>query len=92
MEKHMPIAVVAEEHELVPGGDLRLKGNSWLRVAWESCSDKVPRVPRESEFRKIVAKLVETHPKICAFARISAIQCSKPCIIVYTTWGGHAMA
>ena len=45
-----------EEQELVPGGDLRLLGNAWLRQAWEA--SKIERVPREAEVRKVVHQLI----------------------------------
>jgi hypothetical protein len=46
---------VKKDQELVPGGDIRRKGNMWLRKAWEKC--KATRVPREAELRKVVRQL-----------------------------------
>ena len=45
-----------EEQELLPGGDLRLGGNAWLRKAFDA--SRVRRVPREAEVRKVVHQLV----------------------------------
>ena len=45
-----------EEAELIPGGDLRLAGSTWLRKVWDEC--KIKRVPRENEIRKVVHQLV----------------------------------
>ena len=55
IESHIP-DYCKEEQELVPGGDLRCGGNSWLRKAFEA--SKVQRVPREAEVRKVVHQLV----------------------------------
>ena len=43
--------VAREEQELVPGGDIRIRGNSWLRQAFSK--SRIKRVPREGEFRKV---------------------------------------
>ena len=61
MEKHLPESA-KEDQELVPGGDLRILGNAWLRTAWDQ--SKVERVPRESEIRKVVGQLANLH-EIC---------------------------
>ena len=45
-----------EEQELVPGGDLRLAGNTWLRKVWED--SRIKRVPRENDVRRVVNQLV----------------------------------
>ena len=55
-----------EEQELVPGGDLRIRGNSWLRNAFDD--SQVNRVPRENEVRKVVRHLVQDHPTLCTLA------------------------
>ena len=55
MMKHLPMWC-QEEQELVPGGDLRLAGNGWLRKAWDGCT-RIKRVPRESEIRKVVYQI-----------------------------------
>ena len=60
----MSISLIKEEQEMVPGGDLRCKGNKWLRSAWESVESKIPRVPREAEVRRIIQHLIQLHP-IC---------------------------
>ena len=53
------VKMIQEEQELVPGGDIRIKGNGWLRTAW--WKSKVNRVLRESEFRKVVHHLSHRH-------------------------------
>ena len=53
------VKMIQEEQELVPGGDIRIKGNGWLRTAW--WKSKVKRVLRESEFRKVVHHLSHRH-------------------------------
>lgn len=56
----MPEAsVIREEQEMLPGGDIRVKGNSWLRKAW--AKSKACRVPREAEFRRVVRHLSNRH-------------------------------
>ena len=55
MQKHMPESC-KEEQELVPGGDLRISGNSWLRRAFDESRSQ--RVPREGEVRRVVHQLV----------------------------------
>ena len=62
MEKLMSIESIREEQELIPGGDIRIKGNHWLRKAWSK--SKATRVPREPEFRKLVSELNQRH-KLC---------------------------
>lgn len=57
----MDVSAILESQEMVPGGDLRFRGNEWLRHAWESVEHKIRRVPREGEVRKIVAQLVHHH-------------------------------
>lgn len=52
-------ALIREEQELIPGGDIRIKGNGWLRKAWSKCGSS--RVPREAEFRKLVGHLAHHH-------------------------------
>ena len=58
IERYIPDNV-KEEQELVPGGDIRRKGNMWLRRAWEKC--RATRLPRETELRKVVRLLVHRH-------------------------------
>ena len=55
--------VIKEERTLVPGGDIRQRGNLWLRKAFQK--SLVKRVPREAEFRKLV-KNIEHHKKLCS--------------------------
>ena len=60
MEKYMPeSSTIREEQEMLPGGDIRVKGNSWLRKAWTK--SKASRVPREAEFRRVVRHLANRH-------------------------------
>ena len=62
----MPDAdTIKEEEELVPGGDLRIKMNQWLRKAWTK--SKASRVPREAEFRKVV-RILTMRYSICSLA------------------------
>ena len=48
-----------EDQELVPGGDIRICGNSWLREAFEYA--QLQRVPREGEVRRVVHQLATIH-------------------------------
>ena len=68
----MPIGVV-EEQELVPGGDLRFSGNTWLRKVWDDVN--ISRVPREAEFRNIVAHLVSKDSSICFLSATNTYGC-----------------
>ena len=66
MEKYMPDPeVIREEQELLPGGDIRYRGNAWIRKAWSK--SKASRVPREAEFRKVVRHLTHRH-SLCILA------------------------
>ena len=70
MEKYLPdVQTLREEQELVPGGDIRIRGNGWLRRAWQK--SKVTRVPREAEFRKLVRMVAERH-SLCILVEILA--------------------
>lgn len=44
------------ERELVPGGDLRAKGNGWLRSSFVKA--ELTKVPREGQLRLAVKKLM----------------------------------
>lgn len=46
------------EDDLVCGGDLRARGNAWLRSAF--VSSKLTKVPRENQIRMAVKKLMVT--------------------------------
>ena len=63
MLAEMDEEVIKEERALVPGGDIRQRGNIWLRNAFQK--SQVKRVPREAEFRKLV-KHIEHQKKLCA--------------------------
>ena len=62
MQLALPDTIV-EDQELLPGGDLRYAGNSWLRKVWTDCN--IHRVPREAEFRNVVAHIVAKNPRVC---------------------------
>ena len=42
--------------EFLPGGDVRMKSNVWVRVAF--CDSGLPRVPRENQIREALYKVV----------------------------------
>ena len=44
-------------NELWPGGDIRVKGNQWLRSAYHKSA--VKKVPRENTIRKILYIIVK---------------------------------
>lgn len=46
-----------KEHELWPGGDIRILGNQWLRAAFADSG--LAKVPRENTFRACVTKAVK---------------------------------
>ena len=50
----MPEGIRAED-DIIPGGDIRLRGNVWLRSAFKASGLK--QVPRESQCRLAVAKV-----------------------------------
>ena len=47
---------VKKEDELLPGGDIRVTGNQWIRVAFRNSG--LGRVPRETQLRLTIQKLV----------------------------------
>ena len=47
---------VKMEGELLPGGDIRLKGNLWVRSAYKGAG--LERVPREGPVREALNRLV----------------------------------
>lgn len=57
--------LIREECQMIPGGDIRQRGNGWIRDAWGKAG--IQRIPREHEFAKIIANLVH-HYKLCAQA------------------------
>ncbi|CAK9052406.1 unnamed protein product [Durusdinium trenchii] len=59
MVVHMNKDDIQEERIMVQGGDIRQRGNQWLRKAWQKSG--VTRVPREAEFRKIVRSLASQY-------------------------------
>ena len=73
MREEIPVDKVSSDEELVAGGDLRAKGNAWLRAAWLKSGLK--KVPRETQFRLAVAKVVK-QLKLCI------LQCTKVMIDV----------
>lgn len=56
MVQRVPYDYVKKELELAPGGDLRIGSNQWIRSACTACDLK--RVPRETQIRKVVEKVV----------------------------------
>lgn len=64
MVKRVPVATVAKEEALVPGGDIRTKGNEWLRAAFQASG--LARVPREAQMRLGTTALVKVK-KLCAW-------------------------
>ena len=56
MVKRLP-AGMSTDADLVPGGDLRNKGNAWLRSSFKHSGLK--KVPRETQVRLAVAKLIK---------------------------------
>lgn len=60
--KNLNVDVSREEQELVPGGDIRIRGNLWLRKAFSM--SRIKRVPREGEFRKVV-RIVAAKKHLC---------------------------
>ena len=63
-----------EDHEFIPGGDLRIQGNSWMRQSFVDA--KLSRVPRENEVRKVIF-LVSKAFGLCILAH----QCYIPCYV-----------
>ena len=47
---------VEKEDELLPGGDIRVTGNQWIRVAFRNSG--LGRVPRETQLRLTIQKVV----------------------------------
>lgn len=67
MLQEMDVKTIREERTLVPGGDIRQRGNRWLRDAFKKSSAK--RVPRETEFRRII-KMIEGKHEFCALVNL----------------------
>ena len=64
MERYMPKSV-KEEQELVPGGDIRINGNMWLRTTFDSA--RLRRVPREGEVRRVIQQIATLYD-LCTLA------------------------
>ena len=47
---------ISVDDDLVPGGDIRIRANSWLRSAYKAT--KLESVPRETQFRLAVGKIM----------------------------------
>lgn len=59
MIKRVDPAEVKRTMDLIPGGDIRVKGNQWLRTAWRDAGRAgLGRVPREGQVREAVRRLV----------------------------------
>ena len=54
--KRLPDGITTDA-DLVPGGDLRNKGNAWLRSSFKHSGLK--KVPRETQIRLAVSKLIK---------------------------------
>ena len=83
MIENMNIDVVKEEMALCPGGDIRQRGNKWLRTAF--IKSKIKRVPREAEFRKLIKHLADTY-KLCAWVGVCFVflpTCSIECLFLW---------
>lgn len=48
---------ISVEGDLVPGGDLRLKANGWLRSSFKASG--LRKVPREPQIRLVVRKVLK---------------------------------
>ena len=66
MERNMPKSL-KEDQELVPGGDIRISGNMWVRTAFDSA--RLRRVPREGEVRRVIQQIATVHD-LCTLALI----------------------
>lgn len=66
MEK-VPTDEILQSQELIPGGDIRVKGNLWLRAAYTSAG--LSKVPRETQVRLAVNKLVHKK-KLCSLLSV----------------------
>lgn len=55
MLEKIPVDDVLQNLEIVPGGDLRVKGNQWLRSSYVLAG--LTKVPRETQVRLAVEKL-----------------------------------
>ena len=80
IERYMPDPkTIQEEQELVPGGDIRILGNAWLRKAWQK--SKCTRVPREAEFRKLVRLVAEQHSLCILVKHFFLNDCIVMCLL-----------
>jgi hypothetical protein len=57
MVTRLPTSITTSDQDLVPGGDLRTKGNLWLMGAFVYSGLK--KVPRETRLRVLVQKLMK---------------------------------
>ena len=65
MLEFMDVDLIREEKQMIPGGDIRQRGNGWIRDACGKAG--IERLPREHEFAKIIANLCH-HYKLCVQA------------------------
>ena len=49
-------ANISVDDDIVPGGDIRVRGNAWLRSAFKATG--LGKIPRETQFRLAVGKLM----------------------------------
>lgn len=71
MKAHIP-AVVQQQGELCVGGDVRRKGNKWLRTAYAESGIK--KVPRQPDIRKVIVRLM--HELLIATRYLNPKQCA----------------
>ena len=55
MAKRINVEKIKRRLELLPGGDIRLQDNQWIRLAFRDSG--LRRVPRETQIRAAVCKL-----------------------------------
>ena len=74
----VPAKKIESQEEMVPGGDLRCKGNQWIREAW--CASALKKVPRENQVRMAIKKVAKK-AKLCAriaHQHLNMLLLSKP--------------
>lgn len=57
MMNRISVEEIKEKGHLVPGGDIRILGNQWLRAAFHD--SKLSKVPRENQIREAVKILIK---------------------------------
>jgi len=54
--QRVDVEKIKKEGELLPGGDIRILGNQWIRAAYERSG--LSRIPREASMRLCIDKVV----------------------------------